>query len=167
MTSSEPSGTGRGHKDQSCRQRQPCATLEQGHSKSRAALTLQQAEDASPACQEPVKGPALVALGPNLAPSAVNSLPLGSRQAACPPGSSSLPGFTGIHLRTSVTTAREHHTAGCCAAGPASSMRATASLSFFWGRRDCRVLQLWYCRVLQLWYVTYLISCPSLVRCAE
>lgn len=46
-------------------------------------------------------------------------------------------------------------------------MRATASLSFFWGRRDCRVLQLWYCQVLQLWYVTYLISCPSLVRCAE
>lgn len=45
-------------------------------------------------------------------------------------------------------------------------MRATASLIFFWGRRDCHVLQLWYCRVLQLWYVTYLISCPSLVRYA-
>lgn len=36
-------------------------------------------------------------------------------------------------------------------------MHATASL-ICWGRRDC-----W---VLQLWYVTYLISCPSLVRCA-
>lgn len=127
MTSSEPSRGGTRHKDQRCGQWQPCATLEQGNSRSRAALTLQQAKDAPPACQELVKSPALLLLGPNLALPAVSSLLLGSGQAACPPVSSSLPGFTGIHLCTSATTAREHHTVGCCAAGPASSTCATAS----------------------------------------